>query len=184
MDLDVEAIREKDVSVIALRGEIDVYTAPLLRQKIVDLVDEGALNIVVDMEKVDFLDSTGLGVLVEGLKRVKTRGGTLSLVATQDKILKIFDITGLNKATDVTLKRGIIGSLNLYQWLNQIRNGDQGALRTVVIQLQNEDHTAVVQEWKLMRARIIKHVSGPFNAKGTDVAMEELTLAYERLEME
>ena len=93
-------------------------------------------------------------------------------------------ITGLNKATDVTLKRGIIGSLNLYQWLNQIRNGDQGALRTVVIQLQNEDHTAVVQEWKLMRARIIKHVSGPFNAKGTDVAMEELTLAYERLEME
>ena len=63
-------------------------------------------------------------------------------------------ITGLNKATDVTLKRGIIGSLNLYQWLNQIRNGDQGALRTVVIQLQNEDHTAVVQEWMLMRARV------------------------------
>jgi phage tail-like protein len=93
-------------------------------------------------------------------------------------------ITGLNKATDVTLKRGIIGSLNLYQWLNQIRNGDQGALRTVVIQLQNEDHTAVVQEWKLLRARVIKHVSGPFNAKGTDVAMEELTLAYERLELD
>jgi anti-sigma B factor antagonist len=98
MDLDVESSREKDVSVIALRGEIDVYTAPLLRQKIVDLVDEGALSIVVDMEKVDFLDSTGLGVLVEGLKRVKTRGGNLALVATQDKILKIFDITGLNKA--------------------------------------------------------------------------------------
>ncbi len=93
-------------------------------------------------------------------------------------------ITGLNRATDVTLKRGIIGSLNLYQWLNQIRNGDEAGLRTVVIQLQNEDHTAVVQTWKLLRARIIKHVSGPFNAKGTDVAMEELTLAYERLEME
>src|SRR5947208_10948470 len=98
MDLDVEAIREKDVSVIALRGEIDVYTAPLLRQKIVDLVDAGSLNIVVDMEKVDFLDSTGLGVLVEGLKRVRTRNGNLSIVVTQDKILKIFDITGLNKA--------------------------------------------------------------------------------------
>ncbi len=93
-------------------------------------------------------------------------------------------ITGMNKATDVTLKRGVIGSLNLYQWLNQIRNGDQSAYRTVVIQLQNEDHTAVVATWKLLRARIIKHVSGPFNAKGTDVAMEELTLAYERLEME
>jgi phage tail-like protein len=93
-------------------------------------------------------------------------------------------ITGLNKATDVTMKRGAIGSLNLYAWLDQIRNGDQTALRTVTVQLQNEDHTQVVQTWKLLRARIIKHVSGPFNAKGTDVAMEELTLSYERLEME
>ncbi len=93
-------------------------------------------------------------------------------------------ITGLNKATDVTMKRGVIGSLKLYEWLNQIRNGDQNAFRTVTIQLQNEDHTQVVQTWKLLRARIIKHVSGPFNAKGTDVAMEELTLSYERLEME
>jgi phage tail-like protein len=93
-------------------------------------------------------------------------------------------ITGLNKATDVTLKRGVIGSLNLYQWLNDIRNGDQNALRTITIQLQNEDHTAAVMTWKLLRARIIKHVSGPMNAKGTDVAMEELTISYERLEME
>jgi phage tail-like protein len=96
----------------------------------------------------------------------------------------VMKITGLNKCTDVTLKRGVIGSLNLYSWLDDIRNGNQNALRNVVIQLQNEDHTAVVQEWKLMRARIIKHTSGPLNAKGTDVAMEELVLAYERLEME
>ena len=92
-------------------------------------------------------------------------------------------ITGLNKSTDVTLKRGVIGSLNLYKWLDQIRNGDQGAHRNVVIQLQNEDHSAVVQEWTLKRARIIKHTSGPLNAKGADIAMEELVLAYERLEM-
>ena len=96
----------------------------------------------------------------------------------------VMKVTGLNKSTDVTLKRGVIGSLSLYNWLNQIRNGDQNALRTVTIQLQNEDHTQVVQTWKLLRARIIKHTSGPFNAKGTDVAMEELVLAYERLEME
>ena len=93
-------------------------------------------------------------------------------------------ITGLNKSTDVTMKRGVIGSLNLYQWLDDIRNGNQNALRNVVVQLQNEDHSTVVQTWKLMRARIIKHISGPMNAKGTDVAMEELTIAYERLEME
>jgi phage tail-like protein len=93
-------------------------------------------------------------------------------------------ITGMNKATDVTMKRGVIGVLDLYSWLDQIRNGDQSAYRTVTVQLQNEDHTQVVQTWKLLRARIIKHVSGPMNAKGTDVAMEELTLAYERLQME
>jgi phage tail-like protein len=93
-------------------------------------------------------------------------------------------ITGLNKATDVTLKRGVIGSLSLYNWLNQIRNGDQNALRNIVIQLQNEDHTSVVQTWKLMRARIIKHTSGPLTAKGTDVAIEEVVIAYERLEMD
>ena len=93
-------------------------------------------------------------------------------------------ITGLNKASDVTLKRGVISSLDLYRWLDEIRSGSQNSLRNVTIQLQSEDHTKVVQTWKLMRARIIKHTSGPFNAKGTDVAMEELVLAYERLEME
>jgi phage tail-like protein len=93
-------------------------------------------------------------------------------------------ITGLHKVADVTLKRGLIGSLSLYQWLDDIRNGNQSALRTVTIQLQSEDHTEVVMTWRLVRARIIKHTSGPFNAKGTDVAMEELTLAYERLEIE
>lgn len=96
----------------------------------------------------------------------------------------VMKVTGMNKQTDVTAKRGVIGALNLYKWLDQIRNGDQNAMRTVTISLQNEDHTSVVQTWKLLRARIIKHTSGPFNAKGTDVAMEELVLAYERLEME
>src|SRR5213594_4210079 len=96
----------------------------------------------------------------------------------------VMKVTGMNKSTDVTMKRGVMGSLNLYQWLNDIRNGNQAALRTVIIHLQNEDHTATVQTWKLLRARIIKHTSGPMNAKGTDVAMEELVLAYELLEME
>src|SRR5919108_215929 len=83
----------------------------------------------------------------------------------------VMKITGMNKSTDVTLKRGIIGSLTLYQWLDAIRNGSQDALRNVTIQLQSEDHLQTVVTWKLNRARIIKHTSGPLNAKGTDVAM-------------
>jgi anti-sigma B factor antagonist len=98
MDLDVETSLRGKTTVLTLRGEIDVYTAPRLRQAIVDVVDGGTQHLVVDMEKVDFLDSTGLGVMVEGLKRITGREGTLSVVATQDKIVKIFDITGLNKA--------------------------------------------------------------------------------------
>jgi phage tail-like protein len=93
-------------------------------------------------------------------------------------------ITGLNKATDVTMKRGVIGSARLYNWLDAIRNGDENQLKNVRVTLQSEDHNTVVATWVLKNARIIKYVSGPFNAKGTDVAMEELTLAYERMELE
>lgn len=101
--------------------------------------------------------------------------------AKENSVMKV---TGLNKATDVTLKRGVMGSSTLYDWLHQIRNGDANALRTVRIHLMSEDHNDTVATWSLLRARIIKYVSGPFNAKGTDVAMEELTLAYERMEAE
>jgi phage tail-like protein len=100
-----------------------------------------------------------------------------------DRSNQVRKLTGLARAGDVTLRRGIIGSLDLYQWIDELRNGNQSATRTVTIHLQSEDHAQVVQTWKLLRARIVKHVSGPLNAKGSDVAMEELTLAYERLEL-
>lgn len=77
-----------------------------------------------------------------------------------------------------------MGSLGLYKWLDGIRNGDQSALRTVTIRLQSEDRSATVMTWKLLRARIVKHTSGPMNARSSELAMEELVLAYERLELE
>ena len=138
----------------------------------------------------NFLVDLGTGVTegpAAGFQEVSGIGMEVTLTEYRNgnsKENSVMKITGLNKATDVTMKRGVIGSLNLYAWLNDIRNGNQKALRTVTIQLQSEDHTEVVQTWKLLRARIVKHSSGPFNAKGNDVAMEELVLAYERLEME
>lgn len=136
------------------------------------LVDLG--NGVTDGPQAGFQEVSNIGMEVTV---AEYRTGNMK----ENSVMKI---TGMNKATDVTMKRGVIGVLDLYQWLDQIRNGDQTAFRTVTVQLQNEDHTQVVQTWKLLRARIIKHVSGPMNAKGTDVAMEELTIAYERLQME
>jgi anti-sigma B factor antagonist len=97
VDLTITTREAEGRTVVAVAGEIDVYTAPRLRQALIDLVEGGAHDIVVDMDKVDFLDSTGLGVLVGGLKRVKSNEGEMKLVVTQDRIMKIFDITGLAK---------------------------------------------------------------------------------------
>ncbi|MDQ3104624.1 MAG: STAS domain-containing protein [Actinomycetota bacterium] len=97
MDLSLSTRDEGDWTVVAVGGEIDVYTAPKLRETLVDLVNVGRFRLVVDLEAVDFLDSTGLGVLVGGLKRLRAHDGTLRVVCTQERLLKIFRITGLTK---------------------------------------------------------------------------------------
>ena len=97
MDLALATREEGDRTVVQVTGEVDVYTAPKLREQLVSLVDAGRYDIVVDMDGVEFLDSTGLGVLVGGLKRVRTHDGSLRLVCSQERILKIFRITGLTK---------------------------------------------------------------------------------------
>ena len=88
-------------TVIAVSGEIDVYTAPKLRERLIGLVEAGSYQLIVDMEGVEFLDSTGLGVLVGGLKRVRAHDGWIDLVCTQGRILRIFRITGLNKVFSI-----------------------------------------------------------------------------------
>ena len=88
-------------TVIEISGEIDVYTAPKLREKLISLVEAGSYQLIVDMEGVEFLDSTGLGVLVGGLKRVRAHDGLIDLVCTQSRILRIFRITGLNKVFSI-----------------------------------------------------------------------------------
>ncbi len=141
----------------------------------------GEFNFLVDLGTGDtsgpeagFQDCSAIGVEISV---AEYRNGN-------DKSNAVRKITGLTKVPDVTLKRGVIGSLNLWNWIDQVRNGDQNALRTVRIQLQSEDHTEIVMTWVLQRARPVKYDAGPLNAKGTDVAIEELTLAYERLEIE
>ena len=97
MDLSLSTRAERGRTVVEVTGEIDVYTAPKLREQLAELVDSGRHDIVVDMQGVEFLDSTGLGVLVGGLKRIKQHDGSMNLVCTQERILKIFRITGLTK---------------------------------------------------------------------------------------
>jgi anti-sigma B factor antagonist len=97
VDLKLDHHNKDSIEIVDVEGEIDVYTAPRLRELLIDLVNNGHYQLVVNMEKVEFLDSTGLGVLVGGLKRVRAHDGSLDLVCTQERILKIFRITGLTK---------------------------------------------------------------------------------------
>lgn len=97
MDLSLSTYARDAHMVVEVAGEIDVYTAPRLREQLVELSAEGHHHLVIDLEGVEFLDSTGLGVLVGGLKRVRAHEGSLQIVCTRDRLLKIFRITGLNK---------------------------------------------------------------------------------------
>jgi anti-sigma B factor antagonist len=97
MELTLSSRGEGPFEILQVGGEIDVYTAPRLREAIVASIEDGHTRLIIDVERVDFLDSTGLGVLVGALKKVRADGGTLDIVCTQQRILKIFDITGLDK---------------------------------------------------------------------------------------
>lgn len=98
MHLGLDTTEQGEWTVLRVSGEIDVATAPKLREKIISLVGEGCLSIVVDLAAVDFLDSTGLGVLVGALKRVREHDGELRIACDEPRIVKVFEITGL---TDV-----------------------------------------------------------------------------------
>lgn len=89
------------VTVVGVAGEIDVYTAPILRDHLDELIDAGVYYLVVDLGQVTFMDSTALGVLVGRLKLVRSHGGSLLLACDQDRVLKVFTITGLDKVFQI-----------------------------------------------------------------------------------
>ena len=86
-----------DAYVISLAGEVDLYTAPEFKQQLLEVINQGARNVVVDFSNTTFIDSTTLGVLVGGVKRLRTNDGQLSLVCSDRNITKIFEITGLDR---------------------------------------------------------------------------------------
>ena len=83
--------------VISLAGEVDLYTAPEFKQQLLDVIAKGGKEVIVDFSDTTFIDSTTLGVLVGGVKRLRTNDGQLSLVCRDRNITKIFEITGLDR---------------------------------------------------------------------------------------
>lgn len=92
-------------------------------------------------------------------------------------------ITGTHKVPDVTFKRGVIGRLDLWDWVKEVRDGAQNQLKNVTIRLMSEDRESVAQEWLLKNARPMKYTGPSLNGKGTDLAIEEFVLSCEQIEM-
>lgn len=97
MELDINSEHLEDVCTLRLTGEVDVYTAPRLKEALVQHIEDGCTDIVIDLGGMGFIDSSGLGVLVGALRRVKEREGSIRLICDRENILKIFRITGLDK---------------------------------------------------------------------------------------
>ncbi|HEY7048628.1 MAG TPA: STAS domain-containing protein [Jatrophihabitantaceae bacterium] len=96
MELSLERTTVSGRTVLVVAGEVDVYSAPTLRDRLADLIESGDPTVIVDLSGVGFLDSTGLGALVASLKLAEERGGQLPLVCPDDRILRLFRITGLD----------------------------------------------------------------------------------------
>ena len=142
----------------------------------------GNFNFLVDLGTGDtstvvagFQDVTGLGIEVT---TAEYRNGN-------EPVNHVRKVSGMYKVGDITLKRGLIGATDLYEWIKQAREGDPAAARNITIQLRDESNTGTVMTWRATNARPMRYTAPSFNAKGgTDVAIEELVLSIEDLAIE
>jgi anti-sigma B factor antagonist len=86
-----------DVGVVTLEGEIDIYSSPQFKEVLLKGIEEGATRVIIDLTDVTFIDSTALGVLVSGAKRVRPRNGGLDIICVDENIIRILEITGLDR---------------------------------------------------------------------------------------
>ena len=106
MNFDIKTEQLSDSAyVISLAGEVDLYTAPEFKQQLLEVIAQGASNVIVDFSNTTFIDSTTLGVLVGGVKRLRTNDGQLTLVCSDRNITKIFEITGLDRVFPIHATR-------------------------------------------------------------------------------
>lgn len=97
MEIEIHSTRVGDVAIVSVAGEVDVYTAPKLKESLLAAASDGGARLVVDLRSVGFIDSSGLGVLVGALRRSRERDGWVRLVCSDDNVLKVLGITGLDK---------------------------------------------------------------------------------------
>ncbi|MCM3742270.1 STAS domain-containing protein [Oceanobacillus luteolus] len=101
MDLQIKHTEKNEQTIISLSGEIDAYTVTKLKETFSTTMNSEGKDVIVDLEEVTYMDSTGLGVFVSALKTAKENDGELKLVNVQDRVYRLFQITGLNEIMDV-----------------------------------------------------------------------------------
>ncbi|MHB9035362.1 MAG: STAS domain-containing protein [Armatimonadota bacterium] len=97
MDLQINIRKDGTTRIIELTGEVDAYTSARFREIMVELIDDGGTDLVINMCNVEYIDSSGLGALVGGLKRISERNGKIVIVCDGPQVRKVFEITGLEK---------------------------------------------------------------------------------------
>ncbi|TFB13239.1 anti-sigma factor antagonist [Filobacillus milosensis] len=109
MNLHIDDFKEGDIYVLKLAGEIDAYTAPQLKEKLLNVIESDSSQVRVDLEKVNYMDSTGLGVFISGLKTANETNSSFKLVNLQDNVYRLFNITGLHEVIDIenTIRGGM-----------------------------------------------------------------------------
>ncbi len=141
----------------------------------------GSFNFLVDFSTGDS------GSVLAGFQEVS--GMNIEVTSADyrngnSRVNRPVKVNGVYKVGDVTFKRGVMGSLDLYQWIDEVRRGIK-VQRSVTVSLQDEAHEGTVMTWKLTNARPIRYTAPSLNAKtGTDVAIEELVLSIEDIEIE
>lgn len=101
MDVHVVVEEVGGWSVVRVHGDVDVAGAPHLREHLLRAVADGHLHVILDLDDVHFIDSTGIGVVIGLLKRTRSLGGDLRLVSTQEMLARVFEITGLDRALPI-----------------------------------------------------------------------------------
>lgn len=110
--MQINVRNENNVPVVDLTGEVDAYTSARFREAIIELIESGAASLVINMERVEYIDSSGLGALVGGLKRASEREGKIVIVCSNPQIRKVFEITGLEKVFHLfTSEQDAVGSI-------------------------------------------------------------------------
>lgn len=116
-----------DCAVLLVTGEVDGHAAPVLRERIRELAARGAVHLIADLGQADFLDSAGLGVLVGSLRRLRRDGGSLALVITTPRILRIFQVTGLTRA--FTVRRSVTDAVTADPHWHKTAESQAGSAR-------------------------------------------------------